>query len=55
MSHKYYDSHQLKSPLRRRGARLGRNPQPNQHQRDAFFADPAIVEDDYRRLRRPRD
>lgn len=53
MSGKYFDSVQHKSPLRRRRARLARNPYPMQ--RDAFFADPAVVEDDYRRLRRPRN
>ena len=53
MNGKYSDSYQHKSPLRRRRARLARNPYSPQ--RDAFFADPAVVEDDYHRLRRPRD
>jgi len=50
---KNFDSYQHKSPLRRRRTRLARNPFPMQ--RDAFFADPAVVEDDYRRLRRQRN
>lgn len=53
MNGKYSDGYQHKSPLRRRRVRLARNPYSPQ--RDAFFADPAVVEDDYRRLRRLRD
>jgi hypothetical protein len=50
----------MRSVLRHLFNPLPRRPQPRRQRGgaapDAFFADPAVVEDDYRRMRRaPRD